>query len=64
MTPKKSPGKEDMWRTRRVTELYAAGEPIAQISRLVGWSEERVREVLREASIIVTDYDRDVGYEK
>ncbi len=49
---------------RRVMELYAAGEPISQISRLVGWSEGRVRKVLREAGIIVTDHDRDVGYEK
>ncbi len=64
MAQEKSSGKEDMWRMRRVMELYAAGEPIFQISRLVGWSEGRVRKVLREAGIIVTDHDRDVGYEK
>ena len=62
--PKKSSGKEDMWRLRRVMELYATGEPISEVSLLVGWSEGRVRKVLREAGVIVTDQDRDVGYKK
>ncbi|MDX6382048.1 MAG: hypothetical protein QOI57_3072 [Rubrobacteraceae bacterium] len=64
MATKKNPGKEDLWRSRRVMELYAIGEPIFQISRLVGWSEGRVRKVLREAGVIVTDQDRDGSREE
>ena len=64
MATKKNPGKEDLWRTRRVMELYAIGESISQISRYVGWSEGRVRKVLREAGIIITDANRDGSREK
>ena len=64
MAMQRNPGKEDLWRTRRVMELYAIGESITQISRLVGWSEGRVRKVLREAGVIVTDQDRDASHEK
>jgi hypothetical protein len=64
MDPKKNAGKQDMWRLRRVMELYATGEAISQISLLVGWSEGRIRKVLREAGVIVTDHNRDIGYEK
>jgi hypothetical protein len=55
MAGKQSSGKEDLWRTRRVMELYAAGKPISYISRVVGWSEGRVRKVLRDAGVIVTE---------
>jgi hypothetical protein len=55
MAARKNPGKEDLWRTRCVMELYAIGEPISEISRTVGWSEGRVRKVLREAGVIVTE---------
>jgi hypothetical protein len=43
--------------TRRAMELYAAGEPIFYISQVVGWSEGRVRKVLRDAGVIVTESD-------
>lgn len=58
MVARKNPGKEDLWRTRRVMELYSIGEPISQISRLVGWSEGRVRKVLRKAGVIVTEEEK------
>jgi hypothetical protein len=48
-------GKEDPWRTRRVMEMYASGEAISEIAKLVGWSEGRVRKVLREAGVAVPD---------
>jgi hypothetical protein len=58
VTPRKqSLGKEDLWRTRRVMELYAAGESIPEISRAVGWSEGRVRKVLRDAGVIIVEPD-------
>jgi hypothetical protein len=44
----KEPEHTDPWRTRRVMRLYASGEIIPQISRSVGWSEGRVRKVLRK----------------
>jgi hypothetical protein len=50
---------EAEWRTRRVMRQYLAGESIPQIAHLVGWSEGRVRKVLREAGLIVTDEDQD-----
>jgi len=40
-------------------QQYLAGESIPQIALLVGWSEGRVRKVLREAGLIVTDADQD-----
>lgn len=55
--PRKNPGKEDLWRTRCVMELYAAGESIPEIARVVGWSEGRVRKVLRDAGVIITEPD-------
>lgn len=55
MPAKRSSGEEDLWRTRRVMELYAIGEPIHEISRAVGWSEGRVRKVLRSAGVVVSD---------
>jgi hypothetical protein len=52
-------GKEsehtDPWCTRRVMRLYASGETIPLISRSVGWSEGRVRKVLREAGVVLTE---------
>lgn len=48
-------GQADPWRTRRVMRLYAAGETIPLISRSVGWSEGRVRKVLREAGVVLTE---------
>jgi hypothetical protein len=54
---KKDADRGDPWRTRRVMELYAAGKPISYISRVVGWSEGRVRKVLRDAGIIITEPD-------
>ena len=57
MATKREPGKEDLWRTRRVLGLYAAGESVSEISRLVGWSEGRVRKVLRQAGVVVTEED-------
>jgi hypothetical protein len=45
----------DPWRTRRVMRLYASGETIPLISRSVGWSEGRVRKVLREAGVVLTE---------
>jgi predicted transcriptional regulator len=53
--PGKLPTSE--WRVRRVLQLYAAGESIARMATLVGWSEGRVRRVLREAGIIVPSED-------
>jgi hypothetical protein len=64
MATKKNPGKEDLWRTRRVMGLYAAGEPIPEISQVVGWSEGRVRKVLREAGVIVADGARSGCHEE
>jgi len=40
-------------------QQYLAGEAIPQIALLVGWSEGRVRKVLREAGLIITDEDQD-----
>ena len=57
MATKRNPGREDLWRTRRVLGLYAGGEPVPQISRRVGWSEGRVRKVLREAGGAVIETD-------
>ena len=51
----REPGQADPWRTRRVMRLYAAGETIPLISRSVGWSEGRVRKVLREAGVVLTE---------
>jgi hypothetical protein len=51
----REPGQADPWCTRRVMRLYAAGETIPQISRSVGWSEGRVRKVLREAGVFLTE---------
>jgi hypothetical protein len=53
----RAPGKEDLWRTRRVLGLYATGESIPEISRQVGWSEGRVRKVLRASGVVVTEVD-------
>jgi hypothetical protein len=36
-------------------KLYASGENIALISCSVGWSEGRVRKVLREAGVVLTE---------
>jgi hypothetical protein len=58
---KKGSGKEDLWRTRRVMELYVAGESIFYISRVVGWSEGRVRKVLRDAGVIITEPEGESG---
>jgi hypothetical protein len=52
---RREPGQADPWRTRRVMRLYASGETIPAISRSVGWSEGRVRKVLREAGIALTE---------
>ena len=35
--------------------MYAAGEAISEIAGLVGWSEGRVRKVLREAGVVVPE---------
>jgi hypothetical protein len=51
----REPGQADPWRTRRVMRLYASGETIPLISRSVGWSEGRVRKVLREAGVVLTE---------
>jgi hypothetical protein len=51
----KEPEHTDPWRTRRVMRLYTAGETIPLISRSVGWSEGRVRKVLREAGVVLTE---------
>jgi hypothetical protein len=51
----REPGQADPWRTRRVMKLYASGENIPLISRSVGWSEGRVRKVLREAGVVLTE---------
>jgi hypothetical protein len=48
-------GQADPWLTRRVMRLYAAGETIPLISRSMGWSEGRVRKVLREAGMVLTE---------
>ncbi len=64
MVARKGRREADPWRTRRVMGLYAAGEPISQISRQVGWSEGRVRKVLREAGVIVTEEDGEGEGEK
>ena len=45
----------DPWRTRCVMRLYASGETIPLIARSVGWSEGRVRKVLREAGVVLTE---------
>jgi hypothetical protein len=51
----RKPGQVDPWRTRRVMRLYASGETIPLIARSVGWSEGRVRKVLREAGVVLTE---------
>jgi hypothetical protein len=51
----KEPGQADPWRTRRVMRLYASGETIPLIARSVGWSEGRVRKMLREAGVVLTE---------
>ena len=51
----RKPGRADPWRTLRVMRLYASGEIIPLISRSVGWSESRVRKVLREAGVVLTE---------
>lgn len=51
----REPGLVDPWRTRRVMRLYASGETIPLIARSVGWSEGRVRKVLREAGVSLTE---------
>ena len=51
----REPGQADPWRTRRVMRLYASGENITLISRSVGWSEGRVRKVLRDAGVVLTE---------
>ena len=51
----RGPGQADPWRTLRVMRLYASGETIPQIARSVGWSEGRVRKVLREAGVVLTE---------
>jgi hypothetical protein len=51
----RDPRQADPWRTRRVMRLYASGETIPRISRSVGWSEGRVRKVLREAGVVLTE---------
>jgi hypothetical protein len=61
---KKKAGKEDLWRTRRVLGLCASGESTSQISQLVGWSEGRVRKVLREAGVVVREVNRGRGHEE
>jgi hypothetical protein len=61
MAARKTPEKDDPWRTRRVMELYAAGESIPEISRVVGWSEGRVRKVLREAGVIIVEPEGESG---
>jgi hypothetical protein len=37
---------------------YLSGAPISEIALRVGWSEGRVRKVLREVGFIVTDEDQ------
>jgi hypothetical protein len=49
------------WRTRRTMQLYVAGEPVVRIAGLVGWSEGRVRKVLREAGLAVPEADEAAG---
>lgn len=51
----RKPRREDPWRTRSVMRLYASGETIPLIARSVGWSEGRVRKVLREAGVVLTE---------
>jgi hypothetical protein len=51
----REPKQADPWRTRRVMRLYASGETILVIARSVGWSEGRVRKVLREAGVVLTE---------
>ena len=51
----REPGQTDPWRTRRVMRLYASDETIPLIARSVGWSEGRVRKVLREAGVVLTE---------
>jgi hypothetical protein len=51
----RQPGQADPWRTRRMMRLYASGETIPHIARSVGWSEGRVRKVLREAGVVLTE---------
>jgi hypothetical protein len=51
----REPGQVDPWRTRRVMRLYASGETIPLIAHSVGWSEGRVRKVLREAGVVLTE---------
>jgi hypothetical protein len=55
---RRSRGKEDSWRTRRVLGMYASGGAISEIALLVGWSEGRVRKVLREAGVAIPEGDR------
>ena len=50
------------WRARRVMQLYVAGEPIARVATHVGWSEGRVRKVLREAGVAVPEGDAEDGH--
>jgi hypothetical protein len=45
------------WRMRRVMRMYSSGEGLARIARLVGWSEGRVRKVLRGAGVVVPEGD-------
>src|SRR5918995_1250297 len=49
------PGQADPWRTRRVMRLYASGETVPLRARSVGWSEGRVRKVLRETGVVLTE---------
>jgi hypothetical protein len=51
----RKPGQVDPWRTLQVMRLYASGETIPLIARSVGWSEGRVRKVLREAGVSLTE---------
>jgi hypothetical protein len=46
---------------RRTMQLYAAGEPLVRIAGLVGWSEGRVRKVLREAGLAIPEADEAAG---
>jgi hypothetical protein len=51
----RDPRQADPWRTLRVMRLYASGETIPLIARSVGWSEGRVRKVLRESGVVLTE---------
>lgn len=51
----REPRQADPWRTRRVMIMYASGETIPATARSVGWSEDRVRKILRESGVALTE---------